>query len=76
MSGWQSDKKGHVKANGLAGATRRISEAGGDSLQSYERRKRVFDSGVIVVVLIVLTILIGWLSTTWMAFEKSIGLTF
>jgi hypothetical protein len=32
--------------------------------------------GVIVVPLIVLTILIGWLSTTWLAFEKSLALTF
>ena len=29
-----------------------------------------------VSVLLVLTILIGWLSTTWLAFEKSLGLTF
>jgi hypothetical protein len=65
-----------VKASGLAGAARRISEAGGDSIQSYERRMRVFNLGVIVVALIVLTILIGWLSTTWLAFEKSLGLTF
>jgi len=34
----------------------------------------VFNLGVIVVALIVLTILIGWLSTTWPAFEKSLGL--
>jgi len=45
-------------------------------LQSYERRMRVFNFGVIVVALIVLTILIGWLSTTWLAFEKSLGLPF
>jgi hypothetical protein len=37
---------------------------------------RVFNLGVIVVALIVLTILIVWLSTAWMAFEKSLGLTF
>jgi hypothetical protein len=45
-------------------------------MQSYERRMRVFNVGVLVVALIVLTILIAWLSTAWMAFEKSIGLTF
>jgi hypothetical protein len=37
---------------------------------------RVFNLGVIVVALIVLTSLIGWLSTTWLAFEKSLGLPF
>jgi len=34
---------------------------------------RVFNLGVIVVALIVLTILIVWLSTTWVAFEKSLA---
>jgi hypothetical protein len=56
--------EGACEANGLAGVARRISEAGGDS------RMRVFNFGVTVVALIVLTILIGWLSTTWLAFEK------
>jgi len=65
-----------VKANGLAGAARRISETGGDSVQSYERRMRVFNLGVLAVALIILTILIEWLPTAWMAFEKSLGLTF
>jgi hypothetical protein len=37
---------------------------------------RVFNLGVLVVALIVLTILIDWLSSAWMAFEKSISLTF
>jgi hypothetical protein len=37
---------------------------------------RVFNLGVIVVALIVLTILIVWLSTAWMAFEKSLAHTF
>jgi hypothetical protein len=32
-------------------------------MQSYERRMRVFNVGVLVVALIVLTILIAWLST-------------
>jgi hypothetical protein len=41
-------------------------------VQSYERRMRLFDLGVIVVALIVLTILIVWLSSDWMAFEKSL----
>jgi hypothetical protein len=68
VSGCQSDRRA-CEANGLAGAARRISEAGGDS------RMRVFNFGVTVVALIVLTILIGWLSTTWLAFEKSRGLT-
>ena len=66
--------KGHLKANGLAGAARRISEAGGESIQSYERRMRVLN--FIVVALIVPTILMESLSTAWMAFQKSLGLTF
>jgi hypothetical protein len=37
---------------------------------------RVFNLGVILVALIALTILIHWISTAWMAFEKSLGLTF
>jgi hypothetical protein len=74
--GYQLRRKLIVKANGLAGDTKRISESGAESLQSYERRMRVFNLGVIVVALIILTILIEWLSTAWMAFEKSIGLTF
>jgi uncharacterized membrane protein YqiK len=45
-------------------------------MQSYERRMRLFNLGVIVVALIVLTILIVWLSTAWMAFEKSLAHTF
>jgi hypothetical protein len=45
-------------------------------LRSYERRMRVFNLGVIVVALIVLAVLIVWLLTTWVAFEKSLGLTF
>ena len=57
-----------MKANGLAGAARRISEAGGDSIGSY--------LGVIVVALIILAILIVWLSTAWMAFEKSLATLF
>jgi hypothetical protein len=36
---------------------------------------RVFNLGVLVVALIVLTILIEWLSTAWLAFEKSLALT-
>jgi len=62
-----------VKGNGTAGATRRIQEAAGEGVQSYERRMRAFNLGVIVVALIVLTILIVWLSTTWVAFEKSLA---
>ena len=45
-------------------------------MQFYERQMRVFKLGVIVVALIVLTILIESLSTAWLAFAKSIGLTF
>jgi hypothetical protein len=37
---------------------------------------RLFNLGVIVVALIVLTILIAWLFNAWLAFEKSLGLTF
>jgi hypothetical protein len=65
-----------VKANGLAGAARGISEAGAESIQSYDRRMRIFNLGIIVIALIILTILIERLSSTWMAFEKSLGLTF
>jgi len=43
---------------------------------SYKRRMRIFNLGVVVVALIVLTILIEWLSTAWLAFAKSLGLTF
>jgi hypothetical protein len=45
-------------------------------LQSYERRMRVFNLGVIVIALTGVTILIVLLSTAWLAFEKSLGLTF
>ena len=76
MFGYQLRRKLIVKANGLAGDTKRISESGAESLQSYERRMRVFNLGVIVVALIILTILIERLSSAWMAFEKSLGLTF
>jgi len=62
-----------VKANGLADAARRISEVGEESIRSYERRMRVFNLGVIVVAL---TILIERLTSAWIAFEKSLGLTF
>jgi hypothetical protein len=37
---------------------------------------RVLNLGVIVVALAVLTILIEWLCNAWLAFEKSLGLTF
>ena len=36
-----------MKASGLAGAARRISEAGGESMRSYERRMRAFNLGLI-----------------------------
>ena len=65
-----------MKANGLASAARRISEAGGDSIQSYERPMLVYNLGVVVVALIVLTILTMGLFRTWLAFEKSLGLAF
>ena len=76
MFGCQLRRKLIVKANGLAGDTKRISEGGAESLQSYERRMRVFNLEVIVIALIVLTILIVCLSATWMAFEKSLARTF
>jgi hypothetical protein len=40
--------KEHVKANGLAGAARGISEAGAESVQSYERRMRIFNLGAAI----------------------------
>ena len=46
------------------------------SIQSYEGRMGVFDWGIIVIALIALMILIVCLFSTWMAFEKSLGLTF
>ena len=76
MLSWALSRiKMHCEANGLAGAARGIS-AGAESILSYERRMRVFNLGVIVVALIALTIVIHWISTAWMAFEKSLGLTF
>ena len=65
-----------VKASGLTGDTERISETGGKSVESYERRMRASNVGIIVVALMALTILVMWLSDTWMAFEKSLGLHF
>jgi len=65
-----------VKARGLAGDSKRTSETGGDKIQSYERRMRVFNWEVVVVALTALTILIMWLSSAWIAFEKSLGLAF
>ena len=37
---------------------------------------RFFNLEIVVVALMILTILIIWLSDTWMAFEKSLGHTF
>jgi hypothetical protein len=37
---------------------------------------RAFNLGIIVVALMALTILVIWLSDTWMAFEKSLVLPF
>jgi len=37
---------------------------------------RVSNLGIIVVALIVLAILIEWLSSAWIAFGESVGLTF
>jgi hypothetical protein len=37
---------------------------------------RVFNWEVVVVALTALTILIMWLSSAWIAFEKSLGLAF
>ena len=44
-------------------------------MRSYEERERIFNWAVIVVALIALTILIVWLTTAWMAFEKSLNHT-
>ena len=63
-----------VNANGLAGAARRISEAGGVSVQAYEWRMRVYNLGV--VGLIVLTVLTVRLSSTLLTVEKSLALAF
>ena len=76
MFGCQPCPKLIVKASGLAGNKERISETGGESVASYERRMRAFNLGIIVVALMVLTILVIWLSDTWMAFEKSLVLPF
>jgi hypothetical protein len=62
-----------VKANGLAGAAIRISEAGGERIQSYEGRMRVLEFGVIVVAFIALMIQIVCLFSAWMDFGKSLG---
>ena len=75
-SGCEAAKKQKVKAIGLASAAKRTSERSGEGMQSYERRMRVFNLGVILVALIALTILIEWLSTAWVAFEKSLAHTF
>ena len=70
--GSRSNKSGLVKAKGLAGSARRISEGG--RIQSYEGRMRVFELGVIVAALITLTIQIVCLFSAWMDFEKSLRL--
>src|SRR5262249_10095501 len=70
-------QNGLMKAKGLAGSAKRISEGSGQRIQSYDGRMRVFELVIIIVVaLIALTILIVCLFSTWMAFEKSLGLTF
>jgi hypothetical protein len=70
----QSDKKRHVKANGLLGAAKRTSERGAEInwMQSYERRMRIFNLEVILAALIALTILIVGLFTAWGAFQNSV----
>jgi hypothetical protein len=70
--GCRPNKSGLVKAKGLAGSARRISEGG--RIQSYEGRMRVFELGVIVAALITLTIQIVCLFSAWMDFEKSLRL--
>jgi hypothetical protein len=72
----EPDKSALVKASGIAGDAKHISETAGESIQSYERRMRVFEFGIIVVALIVLTILIMCLFCAWTAFEKSLGSSF
>jgi len=74
--GCQLRQKCIVKANGLAADAKRISEMPRESIESYERRMRASNLGIIVVALMALTILVMWLSDTWMAFEKSLGLHF
>jgi len=68
-------KNQNVKANGLAGTAKRISKRVRERMRSYEQRERIFNWAVIVVALIALTILIVWLTTAWMAFEKSLNHT-
>jgi hypothetical protein len=65
-----------VKANGLAGDTKRISETTRESIETYERRMRIFNLAIVVAALMVLPILIIRLSDAWFAFEKSLGLRF
>jgi hypothetical protein len=70
----QSDKKRHVKANGLLAAAKRTSERGAEInwMQSYERRMRIFNLEVILAALIALAIFIVWLFTAWGAFQNSV----
>jgi hypothetical protein len=67
--GCRPNKSGLVKAKGLAGSARRISDGG--RIQSYEGRMRLFELGVIVAALITLTIQIVCLFSAWMDFEKA-----
>jgi hypothetical protein len=64
-----------VNANG-AGDTKRISETTRESIETYERRMRIFNLAIVVAALMVLPILIIRLSDAWFAFEKSLGLRF
>jgi hypothetical protein len=59
-----------VKANGLAGAARRIFQKRLEKAYSRKSSGLRIHLGVIVVALI------GSLSTNWLAFEKSLGLPF
>ena len=62
-----------MKAKGLAGSAKRISEGGEQRIQSYEGRMRVLEFGVIVVAFIALMIQIVCLFSAWMDFEKSLA---
>ena len=62
-----------MKASGLAGAAKRISEAVGESIQSYERGIRIFKLGIIVGALIVQTNQCGCPVPGWL-FQKSVDL--
>jgi hypothetical protein len=71
-----SDKSGHMKANGFGGTAKRTPVKGREIswTQSYEGRMRRFNLEVVLAALIALALLITWLFSTWEAFQKSMPL--